>query len=310
MDGRKWPRWPQVGQTVAWWRLQLQDALELLVLPGLAALMPWPVAFALFRQLAKWPALYRSATNAAWTWVKQNLPQVDENTWRYERRLLTLVDHADWVLSMTRSTAWLRRHVVVQGQWPAPGTSQVICTFHWGAGMWTLPAMRQAGLQVHALAASLQGQQFAGRPVLNAYARWRTGQVVKALGHPTIDVTASMRPVLQALKDHECLLGVVDVPADNFGAGVGVNLLGQAARVPRGLLRLAADRQLPVTVFLAGLDLRTGQRQWTIHQLGVMPDAEILFKTVFQFLNQAMAESPSAWHLWAEMPRFTAPPSP
>jgi hypothetical protein len=73
---------------------------------------------------------------------------------------------------------------------------------------------------------------------------------------------------------------------------------------------LAADRQLPVTVFLAGLDLRTGQRQWTIHQLGVMHDAETLFKTVFQFLNQAMADSPSAWHLWAEMPRFTAPPSP
>lgn len=297
-----------MGITAKWWRLQLQDALELFVLPALAAVLPWGMCFALYKRLAHWPSLYRPATDAAWPWVERFLPQVNEAQWRWERRLLTLVDHADWVLSKTRTRRWLQKHVHVQGQWPSPNSTQVICTFHWGAGMWTLPSMRDAGLQVHALAASLQGDQFKERPVLHAYARLRTAQVVKALGYATVDVTATMRPVLQAIKDQHSLLGVVDVPADNFGSAVDVELFGQDLRVPRGLLRLAADRQLPVTVFMAGLDFATGQRHWQIHSLGASQDAQTLFKTVFQFLDQAIRESPSAWHLWAEMPRFMTQP--
>jgi hypothetical protein len=291
-------------RSLQWYRTQIRDALELFVLPGLAAVLPWRLCFAVFRQLAKYPGLYREATEAGWVWAHKTMPTLEAQKWQRERRLLTLVDHADWVLSMTRSKRWLRRHVAVQGQWPTPGTSQVICTFHWGAGMWTLPAMRQAGLQVHALAATLQGQQFAARPVLHAYARWRTGQVVKALGHPTLDVTASMRPVLQALKDHECLLGVLDVPADNFGSGVAVQMFGQDALVPKGLLRLAADKQLPVTVYLTGLDFETGRRKWVIQTLGVVPHAQKLLDEVFALLNQAVKDKPSCWHLWSEMPRF------
>ena len=274
------------------------------MLPGLAAVLPWRLCFALYRQLAKCTWLYRGATEAAWPWAKQSMPGLVQQQWACERRLLTLMDHADCVLSCTRSAHWARKHVEVSGHWPAPDTPQVICTIHWGAGLWTLQAMRQAGLSVHALAASLQGGQFAGRPVLHRYARWRTAQVVKALGHPTIDVSASMRPVLQALKQNNCVLGVLDVPADNGEASVSVTLLGHSVQVPRGLLRLAAERQLPVTLFTAGLDFKTGHRTWVIHSLGVMPNAPALFDEVFGELNQAIEASPSAWHLWAEMPRF------
>ncbi len=288
----------------SWWRLQLQDLLELFLLPGLAAVLPWRMCFALYRQLAKCSWLYRGATDAAWPWAQQSMPGLVQQQWACERRLLTLVDHADCVLSCTRSARWARKHVQVIGHWPRPDSPQVICTFHWGAGMWTLQAMRQAGLSVHALAASLQGAQFAGRPVLHRYARWRTAQVVKALGHPTVDVSTSMRPVLQALKHHQTVLGVVDVPADNVEASVAVPLLGHSVQVPRGLLRLAAERQLPVTLFTAGLDFKTGHRTWVIHSLGVVPDAQALFDAVFGVLNQAIEASPSAWHLWAEMPRF------
>lgn len=288
----------------SWWRLQLQDLLELFLLPGLAAVLPWRICFSLYRQLAKFTWLYRGATDAAWPWVQQTMPELVQRQWAYERRLLTLVDHADCVLSCTRSARWARRHVQVIGHWPRSDAPQVICTFHWGAGMWTLQAMRQAGLSVHALAASLEGAQFTGRPVLHRYARWRTAQVVKALGYSTIDVNASMRPVMQALKNNHSVLGVLDVPADNVEASVAVPLLGHSVQVPRGLLRLAAERQLPVTLFMAGLDFKTGHRTWVIHSLGVVSDAPVLFDKVFGVLSQSIKASPSAWHLWAEMPRF------
>lgn len=291
-----------------WWKLQIRDALELFLLPGLAAVLPWPLCFALFKQLAKSPALYRSATETGWLWAKQSCPDLVQKTWSHQRRLLTLVDHADWALAKTRGISWVDRHVSIRGQWPSADQARVICTFHWGAGMWALHDMRRAGLSVHALAASLEGAHFQGRPVLHRYAKLRTKQVVQAMGNQTIDVSTTMRPVLQAVKKQECLLGLVDVPADNFGSGVTVNLLGQTARVPRGLLRLAAEKRLPVTLFLAGIDFESGHRQWHIENLDVMDDPEKLLNMVFERFNRAVQTQPGAWHLWGEMPRFISAP--
>jgi hypothetical protein len=295
-------------RSIQWYRTQFKDALELFLLPGLAAFLPWRLCFAVFRLLAKYPGLYRDATEAGWVWAHKCMPTLVASKWKHERRLLTLMDHADWVLCKTRSQRWMAKHVDIQGAWPQAQGTQVILTFHWGAGLWALHDMRRAGLSVHGLAASLDGAHFKDRPVLHAYVKLRMAEVFRAMGNPPIEVTTSMRPVLQAIKDQHSLLGVIDVPADNFGSGVDVQLLNHSARVPRGLVRLAADRQLPVTVFLAGMNFNTGKRHWQIHSLGVNPDAQDLFKTVFQFLNQAIQESPSAWHLWAEMPRFITQP--
>ena len=274
------------------------------MLPGFAALLPWGLCFAFYKRLAKIPGLYKSSNEASLPWAKQSFPQLDEKLWCYQRRLTTLVDHADWVLSLTRSDHWLLKHVKSQGQWPDGHTSQLICTFHWGAGMWTLTAMRRAGLRVNALAASLDPQHFVDRPILHLYARSRTAQVVKALGRQTIDVSASMRPVLKAIQRQESLLGVIDVPSDNFESSMEVDLFGRKAHVPLGLLKLAVEKQLPVTLFLAGLNFETGQRQWTIHNLGVFQDLPKLTTSAFKYLERAITDSPSSWHLWSEMPRF------
>jgi hypothetical protein len=82
-------------------------------------------------------------------------------------------------------------------------------------------------------------------------------------------------------------------------------MFGLEALVPKGLLRLAADKELPVTVYLTGLDFQTGRRKWVIHTLGVVPDAQKLQDEVFALFNQAVKDKPGCWHLWSEMPRFT-----
>jgi hypothetical protein len=78
------------------------------------------------------------------------------------------------------------------------------------------------------------------------------------------------------------------------------------ARVPRGLLRLAADQHAPVTVYLTGFDPRTGQRRVRIMPLGVYDDARALIRDVFRHLDGALAEDPAAWHFWSEAKRFFA----
>ena len=177
----------------------------------------------------------------------------DPAHWSLVRTIVTLVDHADLYLARTRSDRLDGPDMDVQGTWPAADQPGLLFTFHWGAGMWGLRHARASGLKAHALVAPLAGAHFGGRRVLLAYARARTAEVARALGCPALETSVSLRPVLQALRRGEQVLAAIDVPADQVSASEEVDLLGMRARVPRGLLRLAVDQSVPVTVYLTGL---------------------------------------------------------
>ncbi len=293
------------------WRPHLREALELVLLPGLAAVLPWAWCFRVFRRLsARCQWLYREPCERALHeaqargWVTpEQAPR-----WLAQRRLVTLIDHADLYLAATRSNRWMQRHLQVQGQWPAVGQAGILATFHWGAGMWGLRHAQQAGLTPHALVAPLNGAHFAGHPVLHRYIQARTAHVAKALGCPTLDVSSSLRPALRALRNREQVLAAIDVPSDQVAASVPVQIVGMAAQVPKALLRLAVEQKVPVTVYLTGIDMGTGQRTLRIVQLPVLGDLDALVAAVFTHLSEAIAQDSAAWHFWSEAPRFFVAP--
>lgn len=288
-------------------RLEARDLFELVVLPGLGALLPWNLAFRLLRRLVRGMGPYAQTTNAALAQAGKRGWVGDAAHWSLVRTIVTLVDHADLYLARTRSDAWMARYMDVQGHWPAADQAGLLFTFHWGAGMWGLRHARASGLKAHALVAPLAGAHFGGRRVLLAYARARTAEVARALGCPALETSVSLRPVLQALRRGEQVLAAIDVPADQVSASEEVDLLGMRARVPRGLLRLAVDQSVPVTVYLTGLQVGNGRRFLRIHQLGVRDDLERLMQDVFAFLDQAIREDPPAWHFWGEADRIFVP---
>lgn len=288
-------------------RDEWRDLIELVLLPALAAPMPWRFGFRLLRRLAANRRPSVDPVNIAMEQARRLGWVGDALHWSRVRRLTTLVDHADYYLSRSRSNHWLARHVDVEGEWPDAGKPGIIFTFHWGAGMWGLRHAGASGLHAHPLVAPLDGAHFEGRSILLAYARARTAEVARALGCPTLDTSASLRPVLQALRRGEQVVAAVDVPADQVSASEEVQLLGRPARFPRGLLRLAVDHQVPVTVYLTGLDASTGRRRLRIHQLGVPESVETLAARAFGFLDQAIREDPPSWHFWSEAPRIFPP---
>ena len=280
-------------------RTELRDLLELVLLPGLAALLPWRWCFPVFQRLARLRWLYREPCEAALLqarsrgWAGEN-----EAHWIWVRRLVTLVDHADHYLGLWRSDTWMRKHLQVQGAWPTSEQGVLLLTFHWGAGYWGLRHAAAHGLRPHALVATLGSQAYQGRTVMSWYARSRNAHVARTLGSPTIDVAQQLKQVIKALRDKQPLLGVVDVPADEAKASMSVEILGLQACVPRGLFRLAVDQKVPVLIYITGLDTRTGKRFLRIKPLGVQMSVEELAIQVFDELEQIIAENAPAWHFW------------
>ena len=285
-------------------RVEARDLVELVLLPLVGALFPWKFGYRCLRWLGGALRPYEPASVDARQKATARGWVGDAPHWLAVRRTLTLVDHADLYLSRSRSDRWLAKHVEVQGSWPAPDEPGVLITVHWGAGMWGLRHARAAGLKAHALVAPLQGAHFKGRSVLHAYARARTAEVARALGCPTLDTSSSLRPALRALRRGEQVMAAIDVPSDQVSASHPVTLLGETAFMPTGLLRLAVDQRLPVTVYMTGLRVADGRRSLTIHQLGRHDDLPALSAVVFALLDNAIRQEPPAWHFWTESARF------
>jgi hypothetical protein len=286
-------------------RTELRDLVELVLLPGLAAILPWALCFRVFRYVCRAGFLYREACDAAADqarargWLRDG-----EATWRQRHRLVTLIDHADFYLELTRSDRWMARHVQVEGAWPDASQPGILCTFHWGAGMWALRHLRAHGLAAHLLIAPHARASFPGRSVRYWYYRQRIRAIPRALGREPIEATSSPRRILQALRASEQVAAVVDVPADQVAASLKIDFLGQPVRVPRGLLRMACAAGVPVTLYLLGIRLSDGKRPLRIHTLGARSEVEPLAREVFALLEAAIAEEPSAWHFWSIAPRF------
>ena len=154
------------------------------------------------------------------------------------------------------------------------------------------------------MVAGLDSPAYQGRPLLMAYARRRVAMVVRETGQPTLDASGSLRAIPQVLRDGDQVLAVVDVPTDELSAAVQVELLDARALMPRGLLRMAVQRQIPMTLYLTGLDTETGARWLRIRPIGVYDDVEALVVRVFGELDEAIRAEPWSWHFWAQAPWF------
>lgn len=283
---------------------EMRDLVEVVLLPALAAVLPWPLAFRLFRRLAGWRWLYgepetralKSASALGWV--------AEPEAWLRDRKLTTLIDHADHYLSRTRPDSWMDRHLDVSGSWPPAAGAALALTFHWGGGMWAMRHAGRAGIRGHMLVAPLESAHFRGRSILHRYIKSRMKTVALTMHRPFVDVSNGMAPILAALDAKEHVHAVIDVPADQVNSSRPVRILGLQARLPTTLLRVAAERSLPVCVYVGGTDMTTGRRFLRIHQLDPTGDLDELVRRVLGELERRIQEAPAAWHLWSEADRF------
>lgn len=291
-----------------WLKTELRALLEYLLLPGLAALLPWPWAFALFRRLARWPWLYAPEWRPALAAASVLLPVADAVDWAWRYRLLRLIDHADFWLSRTRGESWMRRHLHQEGEWPAPGEPFVGVFFHWGPGLWPVRALRAAGHRCAVLAARFSRRSMGGAWLGYRYGAARLDELARVAGRPLIYAPGSTARALAVLAEGDCVLGAPDTPPTETRAVVPVRLFGRPARYAEGLVRIARRAGVPVLVLCFPPDLETGRRR--VRVLGSFDSADpALLQRLVDLWQERLVEAPWAFTLWPMFDSFFTPPA-
>lgn len=277
------------------------DALMLFVVPCFVALVPWRFGFALLKRLARCERLYRLSVEPAWDAARTHGPDCDEREWKYRFRLLRLVDHVDVYLALFRGKRWRRAHVIETGNWPKPGPC-VFLTYHWGAGGWVWPRLRESGFVAHFIARRASGRALGMTRLSHWFGSLRAHSLRRSGGAEPIFTGSSADAIEQALDAGHGVVGMLDLPARMEQYAFILPLLGSRVRFPAGLVRIADERKIPLALFSCGLDFESGQRDIRIETLLPGLTSEQIMLRYAMHLESRLRETHAAWQIWREAP--------
>lgn len=282
------------------------DLIGLFALPMLVAALPWPVGLAVLKQTARSASTFRVEADAAWLVAREHVGEVAESDWKWRYRLIRWVERADTWLTLTRSTAWWRRHVDVTGEFPAAGRGWLLLTFHWGAGNWVWKLLRERGVGAHFLARRPGASDLGASRVALWYGRLR-GWAFPRIGSlgPLYTGGSTVR-IENAWLRGESVIAMLDLPVAATQPGCRVVLLGKTARLPSRLAQLALSHQVPAVTLSCGFDIASGRRTLRIEQVLQSGDVESTLACYARHLDTCLRAQPEFWLMWHEAPMMFA----
>lgn len=276
--------------------------------PALAAVLPWPTAFALLKKIAVSEKLYPELTASACNGAMTVSPIEDLGEWKKRFRLIRLVDHCDMFLVRTRTRRWIRKHVDVDGAWPRSGPF-IAMTFHWGAGLWALADMHGQELAVRFVAARVEKSQFRGNWVAHSYALCRNRTVELAGGAPVIYTGGASQAIRLALAEGYVVVALYDIPATLTNATLRTRVCDRVVELPAGLANLAVEAGVPIVPFDMGLDYESGRRKLRIEAPFLPTSAQDFADRLALSLTRLIRQDTAAWHFSGYAPQFFTSPA-
>lgn len=288
-------------------RRAVGDAVECLLLPAVAVVLPWRWTFRLYRRLAESAVFVPELTANALAGAQAWRPVPDPRAWAVAFRLTFLVDAADFFLLPTRSDAWIDRHIRLEGD-PWPETPFMAVTFHYGVAVWAIRHMRRAGWRVSLLSNPVDKATYGKAWLRYAMACWRMREFARTSGAPVIYTGGSRAAMHDALRAGVCVTGAIDLPGSRTRDAVRVEFLGREAWFPASLLRIARAESVPVVVYSMAHEHATGMRTLRVRRVPCGDDASQVAFIVGE-LETLITRNPTAWHFWSMLPLFFVPPS-
>jgi hypothetical protein len=289
-------------------KTELRILLELFVIPGACALMPWTLGYRWLRLWSRCEWLYRPEWRAALAEAQRWVPIEDAACWARDYRSYRLLDHADFWLSRTRSHRWLARHVDMAGAWPLREQAAVGVFFHWSGGMWAVRSLHAAGPASAVLAGHYNKKAMGHSWLGYFYGYLRLSELARAGGRPLIFSPGSVRKAQAELAAGHWVIGTPDVPPTETRLAKPVQLFGRPAWFIDGLLRIARDGGVPVVMFTMAFDIRSGRRELRISGPFDPQDPE-LTQRIANYWQALLEEQSWSFGLWPAMPAWFAQPS-
>lgn len=277
----------------------LADTWMLSIAPGWPSHLPWPLAYACYRALARQRSLYADFASGAMC-APEYVPIADVAAFLHDVRTMHLLDVADLALSRRKPVEWWPHHIDVVGEWPQSGAF-VAVTFHYGTGLWICRALRNAGHRSMFLSGPFERDAFAARPLLYQYGTERLAEVERITGAPIAYRPGAREPLLDALASGTSAIALIDVPPRLAPRGQRpVELLGRPASLPDGLLQLAADAGVPIVPCWVELDFATGRRRVVIGEARAAAPFDATLAELAATLDRLIRASPAQWMFWRE----------
>lgn len=279
-------------------RRELRDLLELVVIPGAAALLPWSAGFRVLRFISKrsWP--YRGLGDDALRQIMVVQPPPDPQAWRAEYRLTQITELTDYWLSLFRSNRWLERHMRVEGEWPERGPF-IALGFVWGnAGFWCLRQLGTAGLKRALVYRPVEPEERASGWIRYHYFRARMRHFHRAAGGPGVPTGGAWERIQALIQEKHVIVVVADAPPVGAHSTLDIRLLGRPAQFRTGILRLVVESGVPVVVYSVRLDRDSGARILRIRDPIQPRDVEQLAVAAAAQLDRLLTEDSAGWAYW------------
>ncbi len=310
--GQDSPRWRR--RLTASWRAvkrEVRDALELFLIPATAVVLPWPVAYRLFRLVVERTPLYGRYMPTCLRNAERFLGPLSteaRDDFVCKQKMLRLLDQADyWLIRFRPAKASAITQVEEGGEWLDSSGFLALCN-HWGAGFLGIHHLREQGHTPLILyrEAPLPMREYG---LLNAlYIRLRRRQYHRLSGghalplKPEESRAAGTRRLLKS-QNHPLLMADAPgrVASDEAGENFRLKMGHSRWRYPveAGFTRLITRHGRDFVEFSVAFDYASGQRLLRLRPgRGHGQSRQALLQRFQDSLNQRLAEDPAQWQFW------------
>ncbi len=284
---------------VAAWRRARQELADfvtyfLLPLPGL--LLPWRLAWPLYRRIAGRRWFFRSRVEAAYSEAERIIEIAEPQIWQRHYRLVQIVDLLDFWISVLQPWRW-RRLLHQHGKWPVQRPLVIIGT-HWGPAYFVLQSLHSAGIAPYYIIRNAPPGEFRGKRVLQLFTLARKSHLERLFPGKRYSPGGFPRRLIRALHSGECILALFDVPASRHSKHFKIRIFGRQAAVQSGIVGHAMDCKAMFVTYKLGLDFSTGRRILHIDPAIEHSNEEQALRHLADFMARTLEQDPAQWQLW------------
>jgi lauroyl/myristoyl acyltransferase len=179
----------------------------------------------------------------------------------------------------------------------------IFLSAHFGGGFWILPFLRNLGIKAHFFSADIKRENYPYQTPLYLFDKLGKWVVGKASGERIFYKQDGRKSLFKALKEKEWLVVLFDVPPSLVKENMEVSFFGRRVWLPKGIISLASELNVPLLFFFSYLDAGKRRRICFEKSIYVKSEEDCVEKCA-KLIEQKIMDRPDHWHLWPSAGQF------